>query len=136
MRSVDSTCKRLKIGGPTIPHLITPRQKETRDSWLSEMKTFADSFKIPVFLGGVYPRGVSKEVSKEETSIGEHLLECNRVMKTWKYPLFDFLSATDDGTGAWRAGLMHDKTVPNSFGHKAMVNAITPKQIDMLAGLA
>jgi len=126
----------LSLGNEGIAKQTAEQQKETRDSWLSEMKKFADSFKIPVFLGGVYPRGNSTEVSQEETPIGEHLLECNRVMKTWKYPLFDFLPATDDGTGAWRAGLMHDKTVPNSFGHQAMVNAITPKQIDMLAGLA
>jgi len=137
-------------------NLTAKQQTEKRDSWLSELKSFADSFHVPVFLGGVFPYGRSKEEpptlmeamftlagsngtrAEQPTYIEEHLLECNRIMKTWKYPLFDWLSATDDGTGAWRAGmpqLSPTCAVPNEKGHKAMVEAITPKQIDMLAGL-
>lgn len=137
-------------------NLTAKQQTEKRDSWLSELKSLADSFHCPVFLGGVFPYGRSKQdpptlmeamftmsgnnVTRAEqpTYIEEHLLECNRIMKTWKYPLFDWLSATDDGTGAWRAGMPYLSPTcagPNEKGHKAMVEAITPKQIDMLAGL-
>lgn len=133
-------------------NLTTQQQKEHRDSWLSELKSFADSFHVPVFLGGVFPYGrsaqdpadpielLTKLPRKEQPPyIEEHLLECNRIMKTWKYPLFDFLSATDDGTGAWRVGHMRPNknrdAWPNQFGHKAMAEAFTPTLIDMLAHL-
>jgi len=142
----------LNLGIAELSNLTTQQQKEYRDSWLSELKSFADTFHVPVFLGGVLPYGRSAQdppepmevllqtVRQEQPPyIEEHLLECNRIMKTWKYPLFDFLSATDDGTGAWKPGLMKPNNgadyKPNDAGHKAMVEAITPKQIDMLAGL-
>lgn len=143
----------LNLGIAEFFNLTTQQQKEHRDSWLSELKSFADTFHVPVFLGGVYPYGRSVQDAPEgmerffqaaartaqPSYIEEHLLECNRIMKTWKYPLFDFLSATDDGTGAWRPGQMRPNTNreewPNNVGHQAMAEAITPKQIDMLAGL-
>lgn len=142
----------LNLGIAEFYNLTTQQQKEHRDSWLSELKSFADTFHVPVFLGGVYPYGrsaqdapdlmdlLNKNTRPEQPPyIEEHLLECNRIMKTWKYPLFDFLSTTDDGTGAWRPGQMRPNVAreawPNNVGHQAMMEAITPKQIDMLAGL-
>jgi lysophospholipase L1-like esterase len=102
------------------------KQAEMRDYYLTNLKGFAESFTVPVLLGGVYPNG------GYDDSHEKHLQECNRVMKTWRFPMFDFLSATDDGHGKWKDGMMSDAYHPNAEGHMEMAQAITGQEMHHL----
>jgi lysophospholipase L1-like esterase len=122
----------LSLGNEGITDLSRQQTKKLMIGWTSELLGFADRFTVPVFIGGLYPHG--NYTYKHELAIQE----ANRVIKTSKYPVFDFLSQPiDDGNGKWREELMtqDDPVHPNAEGHKLMAQAITQTQIDMLAGL-
>lgn len=121
----------LGLGNEGIADLSRQQCKKLMSGWTSELLAFADTFTVPVFIGGLYPHG--NYTYKHELTIQDG----NKIMKTWKYPVFDFLSQPiDDGSGKWREGLSSDDPVhPNAEGHKLMAQAITQTQIDMLAGL-
>lgn len=69
-------------------------------------------------LGGVYPN------NDFDAETYHMLKETARTMATWGVPIFDWLSALDDGQGRWRAGLYFDHAHPNSQGHQRMFESI------------
>mmetsp|Transcript_119167 Transcript_119167/g.282780 ORF Transcript_119167/g.282780 Transcript_119167/m.282780 type:complete len:470 (-) Transcript_119167:36-1445(-) len=69
-------------------------------------------------LGGVYP---NNDYDLETYAM---LQETARTMATWDVPIFDWLSALDDGRGRWKEGLFFDHAHPNSEGQLRMFERI------------
>jgi lysophospholipase L1-like esterase len=68
-------------------------------------------------VGGLYPNNFYE---------GEHYAWIKLVtkeMQSWKLPMLDFLSTTDDGSGCWKPGFAQDPFHPNNKGHAAMAQA-------------
>jgi len=76
------------------------------------------------FLGSVYPN--NSYTPTEYQSVKAVF----NVMKTWGCPILDFMSATDDGFGHWKAGTYVDDGHPNDEGHKLMFSAIPLELFD------
>lgn len=71
-----------------------------------------------VVLGGVYP-------SDQNQPHHLHALRSlNARLLASAFPVIDFLRATDDGHGHWRANENSDGTHPNTLGHLIMFEAI------------
>mmetsp|Transcript_9459 Transcript_9459/g.34701 ORF Transcript_9459/g.34701 Transcript_9459/m.34701 type:complete len:125 (-) Transcript_9459:1843-2217(-) len=69
-------------------------------------------------LGGLYP---NQSYSQEHHAT---LLQVERDIIAWGYPVFQWLPVLDDGKGHWKEGLWADFGHPNTEGHARMADVV------------
>jgi lysophospholipase L1-like esterase len=88
------------------------------ESGLQKLLDMTRSIGALPMLGGVYPNG---HYNKDHYAI---LLETHHRMMCWEVPVFNWLSALDNGQGRWKTGIAFDHAHPNTEGHRLMFAAI------------
>lgn len=112
----------LSLGNEGLAEAATDAAREavyeTYQNGISQaIRTIRQHGAIPV-IAGVYPRGDYTATHRV------YLLRFNRWLETQGVICWDFLSALDNGSGAWRTGTFSDPLHPNDAGHRAMWSAI------------